>query len=141
MPKQTTPTHKTQSTTPKTQLANDRTHNTELQHPCTKHNTSRAWRWSGRRGLSVSGVQIQYSALRTDGRTHLHNTLICCKVTYGNQPRGTGRKHAARDLLDTNRAGTAGRQPRRTGRKPAERNRPGSSREPTAGYRLSGTGR
>ena len=95
--------------------------------------------WGDIRGVSVSGVQVQYSELRTDGWTHLHNTLICCKAGYGNHARSMCRKHAATGMPETNSEGTAGRQPRRTDRKPAAMNRPGSGREQPTGYWLSGT--
>ena len=87
---------------------------------------------------SISGVQVQYSELRTDGWTHLHNTLICCKAAYGNHARRMCRKHAATDLPETNSEGTAGRQLRRTDRMPAGMNRPGSGREQPTGLNQVG---
>ena len=132
IPKQTTPIHKAQHLTPTTQLTNDYTNNTEFQSPCTNHNTSRASMWGSRRVVSVSGVQVQFSGSRTDGRNHLHNTIICCKAAYGNQPRcicgstlrSTCRKLTVRARPDASRDEPTESQPRGTDRESAESHRP-----------------
>ena len=88
--------------------------------------------WGGRRGVSVSAVQVQYSELRADGRTHLHNKLICCKAAYGNQPRvapestlrKTCRKLTARARPDASRDEQTESQQRGTDREATESHRP-----------------